>query len=340
MTEALGIANGRRGWIISDGKAGNDVQSRGVFDAMGLRYELKRVDPLGIWRVLSPWGPLNPAERFGAPESQFHPPWPDFAIAAGRLTTPYIRRLKGEAGLATYTIILQDPKVTARTADLFCVPEHDRRRGPNVITTLTAPHGFTARRLAELRASLPAQIAALPQPRVSLLVGGPNGDFRYTPAALRRLATALHSLGRLGAGLMVTPSRRTPQPITELVREATQGSPRIFWDGKGENPYPHFLAHADAFIVTADSVNMTGEPCATGRPVYVFEPEGGSAKFTRFHDALRRHGATRPLPESFERLETWSYAPLNSAETLAAEIARRWAKRRQMLGTPTRARGV
>jgi len=339
MTEALGIANGRRGWIISDGKAGNDVQSCGVFDALGLRYELKRVDPQGIWRVLSPWGPLSPAERFGAPESQFHPPWPDFAISAGRLTTPYIRRLKGEAGLATYTIILQDPKVTARTADLFCVPEHDRRRGPNVITTLTAPHGFTARRLAELRASLPAQIAALPQPRVSLLVGGPNGDFRYTPAALRRLATALHSLGRLGAGLMVTPSRRTPEPITELVREATQGSPRIFWDGKGENPYPHFLAHADAFIVTADSVNMTGEPCATGRPVYVFEPEGGSAKFTRFHDALRRHGATRPLPESFERLETWSYAPLNSAETLAAEIARRWAKRRQMLGTPARAPG-
>ena len=118
------------------------------------------------------------------------------------------------------------------------------------------------------------------------------------------------------------------------MREATAGTPRLFWDGEGDNPYPHFLAHADAFIVPADSVNMTGEPCATGKPVYVFEPEGGSAKFTRFHEALRRHGATRPLPERFERLETWSYVPLNSSETIAAEIARRWAKRRQMLGTP------
>ena len=53
---------------------------------------------------------------------------------------------------------------------------------------------------------------------------------------------------------------------------------------------------------------MTGEPCATGKPVYVFAPEGGSPKFTRFHEALRRHGATRPLPDRFERLETWSYA--------------------------------
>ena len=84
---------------------------------------------------------------------------------------------------------------------------------------------------------------------------------------------------------------------------------------------------------------MTGEPCATGKPVYVFEPEGGSAKFTRFHEALRRHGATRPLPERFERLETWSYVPLNSSETIAGEIARRWAKRRQMLGgSPASAR--
>ena len=184
--------------------------------------------------------------------------------------------------------------MAAKTADLFWVPEHDTRRGPNVITTLTAPHSFTARRLAELRASMPAQIAALPQPRVAVLLGGPNGDFRYTPAALRRLAAALQSLGRLGAGLMITPSRRTPEPITDFVREATAGTPRIFWDGKGENPYPQFLAHADAFIAPADSVNMTGEPCATGKPVYVFEPEGGSAKFTRFHDdaaAAWRHAA-------------------------------------------------
>ena len=103
---------------------------------------------------------------------------------------------------------------------------------------------------------------------------------------------------------MITPSRRTPADVTEFVREATAGTPRLFWDGEGDNPYPQFLAHADAFIVPANSVNMTGEPCATGKPVYVFEPEGGSPKFARFHEALRRHGATRPLPDRFERLET------------------------------------
>src|ERR1700674_1210067 len=143
MTEGLETVAGKRGWIISDGKTGNDVQTRGVFDALRLEYALKRVAPKGIWAALSPWAPVNPAERFGTPQSQFHPPWPEFAICVGRQTIPYIRRLKQLAGLATYTVILQNPKVTTKTADLFSVLEHDTRRGLNVITTLTAPHSFT-----------------------------------------------------------------------------------------------------------------------------------------------------------------------------------------------------
>jgi uncharacterized protein len=334
MTEALETVAGRRGWIISDGKAGNEVQLRGVFDALGLAYEIKRVTPTGLSQILSPWGPVSPAERFGAPESQFHAPWPDFAVAVGRTTIPYIRRLKRLASRETYTIILQDPRVASSAADLFWVPEHDRRRGANVIVTLTAPHSFTAQRLREMRASMPADIATLPTPRVTVLLGGPNGYYRYTPAAMERLAAALRRLTELGAGLMITPSRRTPADITDFVDKATAGARRLLWNGEGANPYPGFLAHADAFIVPADSVNMTGEPCATGKPVYVFEPDGGSRKFAHFHAALRRHGATRPLPVTFERLETWSYAPISSSDVIAAEIARRWVQRRRMQGAP------
>jgi len=328
----LEATRGLAGWIVSDGKAGNDAQTRGVFDALGLSYEVKRVDPAGIWRLLAPWGPVSPAERFGTERSQFRPPWPDFAIAAGRLTTPYIRRLKRAAGRRTYTVILLDPRVGTGAADLFWVPEHDRLRGINVITALTAPHSYTPRRLADLRRSMPADIAALPVPRVAVALGGPDGNYRYTPTSVARLVSALRSLVALGAGLMITPSRRTPPEVADLVRDATEGAPRLFWHGAGDNPYPHFLAHADAFVAPADSVNMVGEACATGKPVYVFEPEGGSPKRTCFHAALRRHGATRPLPERLDALEAWSYAPLNSAETIAAEIARRWMKRRQMLG--------
>ena len=49
--EALEAVAGRRGWIVSDGKAGNDVQTRGVFDALQLSYEVKPVDPKGACRT-------------------------------------------------------------------------------------------------------------------------------------------------------------------------------------------------------------------------------------------------------------------------------------------------
>jgi uncharacterized protein len=321
---------GRTAWVITDGKIGMDVQARGVADALGLNYVMKHVTPQGVWKFAAPWGPVGPKVKFGRPNSAFAPPWPQVAIATGRASIPYIRALRHRAGNQTYCVVLQDPKTGPNTADLIWVPEHDRRRGANVMTTPTAPHSFTQARLAELRADMPADIKALTGPRIAVILGGKNGIYRFSDADDDRLQRALTALAALGASFMVTPSRRSHQRLVRAVDQATAASPRILWDGTGANPYPAFLAHADALVVTADSVNMTGEACATGRPVYVFMPSGGSAKFTRFHEALRRHGATRPLPDAPSALDTWTYQPLDSGQMIAAEIERRWHQRRAM----------
>jgi uncharacterized protein len=322
---------GRTAWIITDGKIGMDVQARGVADALGLDYAIKHVTPQGVWKLAAPWGPVGPEVKFGQSGSTFAPPWPQFAIATGRSSIPYIRALRRRAGHQTYCIVLQDPKTGPNTADLIWVPEHDRRRGANVITTPTAPHSFTQVRLADLRADVPTDIKALPGPRIAVILGGKNGIYRFTDTDDDRLQSSLTALGALGASFMVTPSRRSHRRLIRAVDQATAASPRIFWDGTGTNPYPAFLAHADALVVTADSVNMTGEACATGRPVYVFMPSGGSAKFTRFHDALQRHGATRPLPDAPIALDAWTYPPLDSGKTIASEIERRWQQRLAMM---------
>jgi mitochondrial fission protein ELM1 len=322
---------GRKAWLITDGKAGMDVQVRGVADALGLDYEMKRVAPAGFWSLLAPWGPVAPAERFGAPGTLFAPPWPAIAIATGRASIPYIRALRRKAGLRTYTIVLQDPKTGPNTADLIWVPEHDKLRGANVVTTVTAPHSFSPARLAMLRRELPADIAALPHPIVTVILGGKNGSYKFRDEDDDRLQASLRSLGRLGASFLVTSSRRTHGRLIRVVDAATADRPRVLWTGEGPNPYPYFLAAADWLVVTADSVNMTGEACATGRPVYVFEPSAGSAKFRRFHAALNRYGATRPLPVAVDRLEPWSYEPIDSAAIIAREIERRLERRSALL---------
>lgn len=322
---------GAPAWIITDGKAGMDVQARGVADALGLAYDMKHVAPKGLQRVLAPWGPVARSEKFGQPDSAFAPPWPAIAIATGRASIPYIRALRKLAGAGTFTVVLQDPKSGPSTADLIWVPQHDTRRGSNVFTTPTAPHSFSTARLAELRASIPDEIAKLPGPRIAVILGGKNGVYKFTEDDDARLAAALRSLADLGASFMITPSRRTHQRLISAVEAATRDSPRIIWDGTGANPYAHFLAHADSLVVTADSVNMTGEACATGRPVHVFEPSAGSAKFRRFHSALAACGATRPLPPHLSELPAWDYQPLDSAAKIALEIERRWQRRSHML---------
>ena len=319
---------GARGWIITDDKVGMMVQCRGVADALGLSYVHKQVSPTGLARVLSPWLPPRRSERFGDRGSAFAAPWPDIAIATGRLSIPYVRALRRLAGPDTFTVVLQNPRTGLKTADVIWVPQHDRLRGANVITTLTAPHSFSRARLSQLRRTIPAAIAALPAPRVAVVLGGPSGSYRFTAADQRRLAGALASLAALSVSFLITPSRRTPAALLEAVAEATRLRPRIVWNGEGDNPYPSFLAHADLLVVTADSVNMTGEACATGRPVYVFRPTGGSSKFARFHDALLQYGATRALPDRVCRLTSWSYPPLNSACDIAVQIEQHWLRRR------------
>jgi len=318
---------GKRAWLFTTGAAGMDAQTRGVADALGLAYEMKPIAPRGIFKLLSPWGPIAPRERLGQPGSMFAPPWPDVAIGLGRLAVPYLRALRKYAPGA-FTMMMLDTRAGLGAADVIWVPEHDPLRGDNVITTLTAPHSFTPQRIAELRSRLPDDIAGLPQPHVAVILGGTNSAYTYTKENEATFAAALRSLGRLGAGFMITPSRRTHPSLLLAVDDATREFPRILWDQQGANPYGNFLAHADLLVVTADSVNMSGEAAATGKPVLVFTPSGGTSKFARFHAALERHGATRRLEGPLREVPAWSYEPLQSAQAIAREVEQRWLRAR------------
>jgi hypothetical protein len=48
------------------------------------------------------------------------------------------------------------------------------------------------------------------------------------------------------------------------------------WQGPSEdNPFHGYLGLSDEIVVTADSVSMLAEACATGRPVHLFDIEEG-----------------------------------------------------------------
>ncbi|MBN9062576.1 MAG: mitochondrial fission ELM1 family protein [Rhizobiales bacterium] len=309
-------------WVLTDGKAGDEMACLGVAEALGIEPVIRRVKPRPPWSWLSPRGPVDPAERPSAEGSPIAPPFPDIVIGTGRRAIPAIRRVKADSGGRTFTVILKDPRIGAGAADFLWVPEHDPLRGPNVMTTLTSPHRITPAKLAAARANSPAALASLPAPRAAILVGGDSRHLAFSDGDARSLADRLSTLARSGVALMGTLSRRTPPKLAESMRRVFADNAGWLWDGTGDNPFVALLALADAVVVTADSTNMPGEAAATGRPVLLFTPGGtGHPKHQRFLDALRAKGVVHNFDG---RLEGAPYEPINSTPAIAQAVAERF----------------
>ena len=303
-------------WVLSDGKAGTENQCVGLAEAMGLVPAIKRVRSGAPWSWL-PVG-LGVAPRSGL---ELAPPWPGLLIASGRRSVPYSLAIRRLSRGATFTVQIQNPRIAPRRFDLLAVPRHDHVRGANVVETLGALNRVTPERLGEAAERFAPNFAHLPRPLVAILVGGSSGSYRLTPETTAKLCDGFADICRAGgAGLAVTPSRRTGDANLRVLEQRLAALPATVWDGTGENPYFGLLGLADALVVTCDSVSMASEACATGKPVYIVDLPGGTRKFREFHAGLRAAGMTRPFAGT---LESWTYAPLGDTARVAAEAARR-----------------
>lgn len=312
-------------WTITDGKMGDLAQCLGVAERLDLPAQNRIVAPRLPFALLAPWGPIDPKDAPDRPASPLAPPFPDLAIASGRRAAPYLRALKAASGGRTLTLFLKDPRSGAKAADLLWVPEHDRLRGPNVLTTLTSPHRLSPERLVDARAR-PAPWGG-DAPVAALLLGGNSKDFRFTDADCARLAQDIERLSASGTRVVATASRRTPPALRAAIAAVLSHHGGWFWNDEGENPYLAMLAHAAFFIVTAESVNMLGEAASTGRPVLTFRPTGSSRKIDQFLRGLEAHGAIRPFQGA---AEAFSYEPMDSTPLIARHFATLYASRQHL----------
>jgi hypothetical protein len=104
-----------------------------------------------------------------------------------------------------------------------------------------------------------------------VLVGGNTSSYRLDAFTARQLGRFTSRTAReTGGSLLISTSPRTPPDAADALLAAVQGPAYVYrWQptNNGENPYLAYLALADRFIVTADSVSMLAEACSTGRPV-------------------------------------------------------------------------
>ena len=310
-------------WVLSDGYPGNENPCLGLAEAMGFDATCKRIRLRAPWSHLPPQLWFAPFSAPGPGSDPLAPPWPGLLIACGRPTFALSIAIRRLSQGRTFTVQIHDPKVPPDRFDVVVAPHHDRFRGPNVINTLGALHRVTPARLAEAGPAFAASVAHLPRPRVAVLIGGASTRHRLDRAGAADIGGRLAAFARTaGAGLMVTPSRRTGRANETALRASLDGVAAVMWDGSGDNPYLGYLALADAIVATSDSVAMVCEALATGKPVYILELPGGGPKFERFHDSLRRAGYTRLFTGE---LQSWHYPPLHETERVAKEVLRRMA---------------
>ena len=316
------MGGGAQVWIVTDGSAGNENLALAVAEAVGLPVALKRVRVTGVMQLLPSqlqvYLPPDRLLRSVASDETLDPPWPRLIISAGRRSAPIALAVKRNSG--AFALHVLNPRLPLRLFDLIVAPAHDNLQAPNVIATAGSVHRVTAARLAEAADRFEANIAGLPKPRVAVLLGGASRAFSFKPKDAAELGAKLAELARdSGGSLLVTPSRRTPPAALAAFSREVADVPHTIWDGSGDNPYFGFLALADAIVVTADSVNMVTEAVGTGKPVFVQELKGRSAKLAHFHRLLQERGATRPFAG---RLETWTYPPVNDTERVASAVRR------------------
>lgn len=307
--------------MLTDGKPGMENQCLGLAEALGLTPTVKRIAPRAPWRWLPPalWAfPLHAPSPAG---DGVDPPWPDLLIATGRQTAAIAAAMKRTAGSDLFAVQIQDPRLDPNRFDFVVAPAHDGLSGGNVATTIGALHRVTDAKLAAAAARFAPVVDRLPHPRIAVLVGGSDRRVRLAPGTARGWGEAIAAATRLlGGGIMLTPSRRTGAEVLAAICAAFDDIPTVVWDGTGDNPYLGYLALADMIVVTADSVSMISEACATGKPVYIVGAGAHSGKLADFYRRLIEEGMARPFAGV---LESWTYRPLAETARIAAEVRRR-----------------
>lgn len=317
-----------RVWVLHDGKPGMRSQALGLAEAAGFPFREIALSVARPWRWLPPHLWVTPLAVATGAGQRLAPPWPDLLIGCGRNAVRPALAIRRKSGGATLAVHIQDPRFGRDEFDLLVVPEHDRVRGPRILVTRAALHRVTPQLLATERRRFPA-LDRLQRPVLGVLIGGSNRAYRLGLPQLAGIAGQIAAaLQRTGGSAVVTASRRTGAAGLALLHERLAGRPAAIWDGGGDNPYYAYLAVADALFVTADLVSMISEAAATGKPVYILGPEGGDAKFARFHATMEKLGITRTFTGEIEQ---WSYAPPDDNDRAGAALRQLLAARRAQL---------
>jgi mitochondrial fission protein ELM1 len=293
-------------WIFSDSIKGHEIQSQALAHALSSHVTLYYCSIRQPWlsfapRILPRFG-KNIVWKNSQPDKQSTP---NLIITCGRRMAAIGKFYKRKTGSQHLQIL--NPGDGAGKYDILVCPEHDNITGDNVITTRGSLHGITDEILTKYKDNHDFANSLV------LLLGNPEKKFFTQLDDLKKQIEKNFSKH----SVIVCGSRRTPKKYFKVIRQAINDA-KIVWLSKedGENPYLSLLAQGSVFVVTADSINMVSEVCATDKPVIAIAQNAISPKHKRFIQSIN------------ERLSQFGNVkeknvPLNELNRLYEEVAKR-----------------
>ena len=269
-------------WCLLGRKAGDNTQVRSLAEAVGGSFTEKHIVARS-WELLPHLAlrvTLAGIDR--AASSELAPPWPDLVITAGRRNEPVARWIRKQSGGRTRLVAIGRPWAPLEAWDLIITtPQYFLPEAANILHNSLPLHRMSADALNLAGDRWRRALGHMPRPWIAVLVGGDSGKFVFTPAKGRRLGSWSNALAeRTGGSLLVSGSPRTPSAVLDaLMDELSVPQFGFRWGDSGDNPYTGFLALADAFVVTGESMSMLGEASATGKPLYIFDMGDGNASW-------------------------------------------------------------
>lgn len=265
-------------WLLLGHKAGDNNQVHALQEELGwpavekrIRYRAHELATNLLLRVT-----LAGIDRNGS--DGLEGPWPDLVLTSGRRNEPVARWIRKQSGGHTRLVHIGRPWAHPRHWDLVVTtPQYDVPRLANVLTNDLPLHRLSKESLAEAAEEWRPRFdeGELPRPWLAVLVGGNSGPYVLDRRNGERLGRAVAALAKKNGGsvLATTSARSSPEAVGAFVKELADLPTHLFrWgDDPARNPYRGYLALADEFVVTGESMSMLTEACFTGRPVHIFD---------------------------------------------------------------------
>ena len=303
-----------KGLLLTEGMHGMISQAEGLAKALDLEFIHEKIEINNFWKLLPP--KITPVTNFVF-QNQLNYKF-NILISCGRKSVVPSIYLKNKFKNKIMNIHIQDPKVSLSNFDFVVVPEHDKIKGENVLTSKGAIHYLTIDEIDQNENYLKKRINAQKK-IVSFIIGGPNKYYDYNEKAVDEIFFKIkNNFLQKNYQLIVIPSFRTPKNIIQKTQSYFDKD-QIIIPNVDKKAYLSSLKLADYIVVTCDSTSMISEAAITGKPIYVAQMTSikNNQRFKEFYNLFESLNITKKLDN---RVENWDYQKLNETERISRYI--------------------